>query len=786
LNSRDLQVRPGINVHQFYSLDIPSSASAALADVYAFEGTRGMGEPTKYTIQFTHPQRDLPRSDFILKPASFVIQPPPASRWHTPEDARRVQGVITAFSLIASNHEQTMYEVTLESRLALLRNSPRTRFFLDQNEPDVIARILRENGFDKVLADSVFNFYRTYRKRPIITQWQEDDLSFITRLCRRIGIWFVCETGKHCEVVRFGDDFTHYVHDRERLTVPYQEPNGLHTAGRESVQSLVMKTKTVPAKFSVRSYSPEQPNNLHMDGAKLIRDDRTTYGETYSWGRDLEDDQDAAREAELRQEAALAEQVTYTGECDLLDLGPSCVLRLSNHALPEVKHGLLVVSMKCSASLKQGYKVAFTAIPSDRIYRMPLKEETWPRIHGVVTGTVASAKGYVGPYLDEQGRYTVSIHADRDERTPGLESCPMRLAKPFAGQGQTGFHFALEPGTIVLVGFLWGDPDRPYISQVLHTAHHTDPVVMGYPWATRHTIHTRSNNTLQMEDREGREHIKLATEHGKTQLNLGHAVDRNNKERGEGFELRSDLKGHVRAGGGMLVSTDAQPVARGHLTDMDPATDQFHLTQAQAQDLADAARAAQAEVADVKAENAWLKNELAGLKEAVIALSAPKGIGMATPDRVLVSAGKDVSVTTSCRFNVSAMKHVVIAAGEVLSLFAHRCGIKLFAARGKVQIQAQSDEIRIASDQDTTITSSKGRVVIEAKKELLLKCGGSYLRMTANGIEDATQGDRRWRAAAYDRSGPASLPADLPVLPVPAETECAQRASRAGVPFARM
>lgn len=271
---------------------------------------------------------------------------------------------------------------------------------MNESEPEVIERVLRENGFDKVLADYVFSLYRSYRKRLIITQWQEDDLAFITRLCRRIGIWFVCETGKHCETVRFGDDFTHYVHDRERLTVPYQEPNGLHTVGRESVQSLTMKTKTVPTKFTVRSYSPEQPNNLRMDGTKAIRDDRTTYGEAYTWGRDLDDEHDAAREALLRQEAALAEQIVYTGECDLLDMAPSCVLMLSNRALPEVKHGLLVVSMKCSASLKQGYKVAFTAIPSDRIYRMPLKEETWPRIQGVVTGKVASTQGYVGPYLD--------------------------------------------------------------------------------------------------------------------------------------------------------------------------------------------------------------------------------------------------------------------------------------------------------------------------------------------------------------------------------------------------
>jgi type VI secretion system secreted protein VgrG len=219
---------------------------------------------------------------------------------------------------------------------------------------------------------------------------------------------------------------------------------------------------------------------------------------------------------------------------------------------------------------------------------------------------------------------------------------------------------------------------------------------------------------------------------------------------------------------------------------MTPAANQFRFTQAQAQELADVARAAQAEVGELKAENQWLKDELAGLKRAVIALSAPNGIGMATPDRVMVSAGKDVSIVTSSRLNVNAMKNIALAAGEVLSLFAHRLGIKLFAARGKVQIQAQSDEISIASEKDTTITSTKGRVVIEAKEELLFKCGGSYIRMTRNGIEDATLGARKWRAAAFEKSGPASMPVDLPVLPVPAETECALRASRAGVPFARM
>ncbi|MCM3056574.1 hypothetical protein, partial [Caldibacillus thermoamylovorans] len=136
---------------------------------------------------------------------------------------------------------------------------------------------------------------------------------------------------------------------------------------------------------------------------------------------------------------------------------------------PDAKHGLVVVRVTCGASRRNAYRVIFDAIPSDRQYRMPLKEETWPRIDAVITGTITSSGCWKDPYLDSQGEYIVDLHLDRDTRTPGLQSCPMRLAKPFAGPDQTGFHFGLVEGTVVGVSFLWGCVDLPFISHVLHT-----------------------------------------------------------------------------------------------------------------------------------------------------------------------------------------------------------------------------------------------------------------------------------------------------------------------------
>ncbi|MGS0891688.1 type VI secretion system Vgr family protein [Burkholderia stagnalis] len=759
----DIAPRAGVDIHQFYSLDIKGAPAAALADIYAFDGVRGIGEPTKYTIRFTHPQHDLSRSELLNRMGTFVIQPPPRDRWSRPEEARRVQGVVTGFALKAANRDQSLYEIVLESRLALLRNVRKCRFFLDMSIPEIIEKILREHEFDKIFARFEFKLYRIYRKRSFVMQWNEDDLAFITRLCRRSGIWFVCEEGERCEQVRFGDDYAYYRRDPERLTVAYRPDSGLEAGSIESVSTLEMCARTISAAYAVRTFSTEAAESEPMEAVSPIREDRGTYGEAYTWGTPSQSEDEAKEEAQLRREIALAGQVEYRGECDMLDLTPGSVLKLSNRELPDAKHGLVVVRVTCGAGRKTAYHVTFDAIPSDCQYRMPLKEETWPRIDGVITGTIASSGGWKDPYLDRQGEYIVDLHLDRDTRAPGLQSCPMRLAKPFAGPNQTGFHFGLVEGTVVGVSFLWGCVDLPFISHVLHTARHTDPIVAGVPWGTRNTIRTRSNNTVELDDRKDKEHIKIATEHGKTQLNLGHTVDRDQQPRGEGFELRTDDRGHVRAGGGLLVSSDRQEKAIGQTTDMRPATNQFALTQAQAQGLTDAAAVAQAEIADLKSENAWLKDELASLKTAVIALSAPNGIGLATPDRVMVSAGKDVSVGTSSRFNVNALRNVAIAAGGVLSLFAHKFGIKLYAARGKVRIQAQSDVMELVAQKDMRITSADGTAMVNAANGVVLGGGGTaYIKVQGDNVEIGGAGCLILKIIEIQKEGPGALSLPLP------------------------
>ncbi|WP_241373077.1 type VI secretion system Vgr family protein, partial [Klebsiella pneumoniae] len=79
-------------------------------------------------------------------------------------------------------------------------------------------------------------------------------------------------------------------------------------------------------------------------------------------------------------------------------------------------------------------------------------------------------------------------------------------------------------------------------------------------------------NKIRLDDERGKEHIKLSTEYGgKSQLNLGHLVDSDRRPRGEGFELRTDSWGAIRAQKGIFISADGQVQAQGQVLDMEPA-----------------------------------------------------------------------------------------------------------------------------------------------------------------------------------------------------------------------
>ncbi|WP_157380053.1 DUF2345 domain-containing protein, partial [Burkholderia ubonensis] len=316
---------------------------------------------------------------------------------------------------------------------------------------------------------------------------------------------------------------------------------------------------------------------------------------------------------------------------------------------------------------------------------------------------------------------------------------------------QTGFHFPALDHDEAVVSFRDADPDKPEIIGFHHHSQARDLVTNDRRWLSRNMIRTQSNNKLRMEDWAGQEGIKLSTEHsGKSQLNLGYLVNQKLECRGEGFELRTSAYGAIRAGRGLFFSSIDRPNATGQQLDMKEALQQLGAAQSQMQQLTQAALTAQADAADARAMNDVLQNQIKDLQQAVMLLSASASIAVTSPETIQHSAGANLTLTAGENADIGVMRKFTVAAGELISLFARRMGIKLFAGKGKVDIRALEDEVSLSALKDVTVTSTNGKLILTAKDEVWIGAGGSYIKINGSRIENGTAGDIIEKCVSWD------------------------------------
>ncbi|WP_224965776.1 DUF2345 domain-containing protein, partial [Escherichia coli] len=360
--------------------------------------------------------------------------------------------------------------------------------------------------------------------------------------------------------------------------------------------------------------------------------------------------------------------------------------------------------------------------------------------------------------------YRVNLDFDRDTWKPGYESLWVRQSRPYAGDTY-GLHLPLLAGTEVSIAFEEGNPDRPYIAGVKHDSAHTDHVtIQNYK---RNVLRTPANNKIRLDDERGKEHIKVSTEYGgKSQLNLGHLVDAGKQQRGEGFELRTDLWGAVRAKKGIFISADAQDKAQGQVREMADIISELNGLSDKIQKLSDDATTANADPADMAAQIALITSRINDLTAPVILMHAPKGVAVASGEHLQLAAVKNLQINAGNNADIGVVKNMFIGVGRALSVFVRKAGIKLFANKGAVSVQAQNDLMELLAQKSIEITSTEDEIKITAKKKITLNGGGSYIRLDACGIEAGTPGEYNVKAGYYGRKPKAKLTPELMAFPV--------------------
>ncbi|MEQ2017772.1 type VI secretion system tip protein VgrG [Photorhabdus bodei] len=771
--------------HSRYVLNVWKNT--APLDVVAFSGQEALSRPFRYAIEFTSPVKDIEPAQMLMRDAAFTLTSPainPGRRGMPivpPAPLRTLYGVISEFKLLSTSRDESHYAVTLEPRLALLSRSHQTAIYQQMSVPEIVEKILRErHGFRG--QDFLFTLAYTYPKREQVMQYDEDDLRFVQRLLAEVGIWYklTADDRLKIEVVEFYDDQRYY---QLNVCMPARPPSGMHGGEVDAVWGMetahqVVEGKVVTRDYNYRDALPQYGMDTEVD---VTRGDETLYGEAYHYRdnyRVLGNRYDLDPEVEsgvfysrLRHERYLNRQTQLRGLTTSATLLPGQELKVRGEAPAAFRQGAVITAIRSSARRDRSFEMAFTAIPyaENICFRPELIPK--PRIAGTLPARVSSTV-VNDPYgdIDKDGLYRVAFDFDRADWPLGGESLWVRLARPYAGDTY-GFHWPLLAGTEVAIAFEGGDPDRPYIAHALHDSKHPDHVTLGN--YKRNVLRTPANNKLRMDDERGREHIKLSTEYGgKSQLNLGHLVDSQQphpEKRGEGFELRTDDWGAIRAGKGLFISADKQANAGGDVLAMQAALNQLNVASEQMQAISTDAQTANGAAADINAQLALLRQDIEHLKSAVVLMSAPKGISVTSGKHLQLAATENLIANAGKHADIGVVKNFFIGVGQAFSLFVRKLGIRLIANQGTVSVQAQNGLMELLARNAINITSTEDEIHITAKKKITLNAGGSYITLDPYKIEQGTAGDYLIKCASFDRTGAASQKTESTTLPVKAE-----------------
>ncbi|OCG18123.1 type VI secretion system Vgr family protein [Gilliamella sp. WF3-4] len=761
--------------HNRYTLTV--DGLTAPISVLHVDGDEQLNQPWHYVVTFTSPDKTLSPDAFLNQKSTFcfnpVINKPLTSAIRSLSDLpavtnkRTLHGVITEFSQLSVNKDEAHYQVVLSSCLARLAVGKNSAIFQNQSVVSVVEEVLRSHGFTGI--DYRLALKDSYPEREFITQWQESDLEFIQRLLADVGIWFRFEThAEHdCDVMVLSDYEQGYV---QVDNIDYKPPSGMADTGIESVWDITLHSEVVPASVTVQDY------NYRDAKADLLTDINTQPKTTTTQGTDYryeehyksgqgqqskpndkatnpnqvqtanpspQDDgieQDNAIEsgqwyARIRHEQAISQQIILTGKSNRYQLAPGQLINITGSPLKSIEEGVIILSVQGQGNRTDAYALTFTAIPYQALKPYRPAPIRWPQVSGTLPARVTSPDNDTYGYIDTHGRYRVKFNFDLKEWKKGTESLWVRLAKPYSGNTY-GFHFPLIDGTEVAIAFMNGNPDRPYIAHAMHDSAHPDHVTTINKH--RNVIRTPANNKLRMDDKRGQEHIKLATEYGKTQLNLGHLVDNKKSQRGEGFELRTDEWGAIAANKGLYLTTQTEPKAQGKQLDMQAAINQLENALSIAKALQNAATQSDAHSADTDSQD-QLKANLSELTQSGLLAYAQEGIALTSPENIQLTTGNSLTLTSENQTDINALKNITVSSGDAIGLFAHKLGMKLFANQGDIAVQAQNANLNMAAKQDIKIDSVDGETQITATKALTLICGGSYIKISSAGIELGTQ-----------------------------------------------
>jgi len=702
---------------------------------------------------------------------------------------RYFNGYVTEFRFVRADGGFAFYRMVLEPWLAFAK--------LRKDNVSFHGKSVME------LTEVTFAHYRQadwhamltadYPRLTVANQYDETDYNHLHRRWEALGLMYWYE--------HRADGHTLWLSDKSELaqpidaadawgvgTIPFHDKSG--ACEDDGIREWSAVRRLSPGITTLSSFDYKNPvvqrsgaDSLNEQGDVFVHE---VYENTGSYGFRTHDEGEQLARLRMTERDAGAQYFEAGGNSRCVQPGRS--FTLADHfsgeprpsrdgAAPAARiadrdYLILAVEHEASNNYQAGagapshYQNTFTCVRRDIAWRPGRHYNSQPCICPTIQTAIVVGPAGQEIHTDGYGRAKIQHHWDRLGTYDENSSPWLRVMTTGAGN-QFGAVRLPRVGEEVAVVYLDGNIDHPVILGSLYNNAHMPP----WQLPGQHALAglrsrelggegggvNRSNHLL-LDDTAGSIQAQLRSDHQHSQLSLGHiarieSTAGRQEARGEGFELRSDGHGIVRAAKGMLITTEGRQAARGPIKDMPETTHRLETAVDQHEQLAElAAKNCAQGGADGQGEVAHLLQKqgtaIAGtasgdgkfpeLIAPHLVFSSPAGIATTTTGCTHVSSDQHTAITTGKSLSIAAGTSLFASIRQSFRLFVQKAGMKLVAAGGDIDVQALTDSIRLLAKLE--ITQTANRITISAKEEIMINGGGSYARFTAGGIEHGTKG----------------------------------------------
>jgi len=395
--------------------------------------------------------------------------------------ARYVNGIIVEAEYKGQDDLYSYIRVKLCPRIKLLAYKSDSRIFQDMTVKEIIQAVLKQANL--LSTDYEFCLEGRSEKKEYCVQYQESDLSFISRLIAEQGLFYYFKHEQKHHHLLIADNIAAYSDNSKKTKVRYA-PSQSYVSSSDEVSELAACSRVRSGAVSIASYNYLNPSlELRVEHCDSIDKDLNQF----DYPGDFMDVRLGQEQSKRRMESMQAYKKVLSGKSDSRLLQVGYRFSLQGHPNAEFNREYVVIDVDHFAAQPQvkrqnafsetgSFSNRFRCIASDIISRPQYKGSIRPIMRGIQTAIVVGPSGEE-IYTDKFGRVKVQFRWDRYGNNNEKSSCWLRVSHSWAGN-RWGSIFIPRVSQEVIVDFVEGDPDQPVITGCLYNANNMPPLTL--------------------------------------------------------------------------------------------------------------------------------------------------------------------------------------------------------------------------------------------------------------------------------------------------------------------